>query len=42
MAEQKIALVVGGGSGMGADVARRLAAEGFAVGVRREHGAITG
>ncbi len=38
MAEQKIALVVGGGSGMGADAARRLAAEGFAVGVLSSSG----
>ncbi len=38
MAEQRVALVVGGGSGMGADAARKLAAEGFAVGVLSSSG----
>ena len=31
MAEQKVALITAGGSGMGADAARRLAADGFKV-----------
>lgn len=34
----KVALVIGGGSGMGADSARRLAADGFAVGVMSSSG----
>ena len=33
MADMKTALVNAGGSGMGADAARRLAADGFSVGV---------
>ena len=33
MADLKTALVTAGGSGMGADAARRLAADGFNVGV---------
>lgn len=35
---QKVALVVGGGSGMGAAAARRLAADGFAVGILSSSG----
>lgn len=38
MAEGKVALVVGGGSGMGAAAARRLAADGFHVGVLSSSG----
>ena len=34
----KVALVIGGGSGMGADCARRLKADGFAVGVMSSSG----
>ncbi len=35
---QKVALVIGGGSGMGAASARRLAADGFAVGILSSSG----
>lgn len=38
MSVQKVALVVGGGSGMGAAAARRLAADGFAVGILSSSG----
>ena len=38
MAEKKVALVVGGGSGMGAASARRLAADGFSVAVLSSSG----
>ncbi|MFH1796417.1 MAG: SDR family oxidoreductase [Pseudomonadota bacterium] len=38
MSLQKVALVVGGGSGMGAAAARRLAADGFAVGILSSSG----
>ncbi len=38
MSETKVALVTAGGSGMGADSARRLAADGFAVGVLSSSG----
>jgi NAD(P)-dependent dehydrogenase (short-subunit alcohol dehydrogenase family) len=38
MATRKVALVTAGGSGMGADAARRLAADGFAVGVLSSSG----
>lgn len=38
MADGKVALVIGGGSGMGAAAARKLAAEGFAVGVMSSSG----
>ncbi|EYD76905.1 3-oxoacyl-[acyl-carrier protein] reductase [Rubellimicrobium mesophilum DSM 19309] len=38
MSGQKVALVVGGGSGMGAAVARRLGADGYAVGVLSSSG----
>ncbi len=38
MSEQKVALVVGGGSGMGAAAARRLAADGFAVAILSSSG----
>lgn len=38
MSAQKVALVVGGGSGMGAAAARRLAADGFAVGILSSSG----
>ncbi|HWL71592.1 MAG TPA: SDR family oxidoreductase [Geminicoccus sp.] len=38
MAEQKVALVTAGGSGMGAAAARRLAADGFAVGILSSSG----
>jgi len=33
MTAEKVALVTAGGSGMGADAARRLAADGFAIGI---------
>ena len=33
MSENKVALITAGGSGMGADAARRLAQGGFRVGV---------
>ncbi|MDL2410228.1 SDR family oxidoreductase [Rhizobium calliandrae] len=38
MADGKVALIVGGGSGMGAAAARRLAADGFHVGVLSSSG----
>jgi len=38
MSLQKVALVVGGGSGMGAAAARRLAADGFAVAILSSSG----
>jgi NAD(P)-dependent dehydrogenase (short-subunit alcohol dehydrogenase family) len=38
MSGQKVALVVGGGSGMGAAAARRLAADGFAVAILSSSG----
>ncbi|MEP0697524.1 MAG: 3-oxoacyl-ACP reductase, partial [Nitratireductor sp.] len=38
MSTAKVALITAGGSGMGADAARRLAEEGFAVGVLSSSG----
>ena len=38
MAEQKVALITAGGSGMGAEAARRLAADGFKVGILSSSG----
>ncbi len=38
MTEEKVALVTAGGSGMGADAARRLAADGFRVGILSSSG----
>ena len=38
MAETKVAIVSAGGSGMGADAARRLAADGFQIGVLSSSG----
>ncbi len=38
MSEQKVALIVGGGSGIGADAARNLHAKGYAVGVMSSSG----
>ncbi|MEO9900309.1 SDR family oxidoreductase [Nisaea sp.] len=38
MAVEKVALVTAGGSGMGADAARRLAADGFRVGILSSSG----
>lgn len=38
MTDQKVAIVMGGGSGMGADSARRLAADGFHVAVMSSSG----
>ncbi len=38
MSEQKVALVVGGGSGIGADAARKLAESGYAIGVMSSSG----
>jgi NAD(P)-dependent dehydrogenase (short-subunit alcohol dehydrogenase family) len=38
LADQKVALVTAGGSGMGAEVARRLASDGFAVGILSSSG----
>lgn len=38
MAERRIALIIGGGSGMGADAARRLRADGFEIGVMSSSG----
>lgn len=38
MADNKVAIIMGGGSGMGADSARRLAAEGFKVAILSSSG----
>jgi len=38
MTQDRVALITAGGSGMGADAARRLAADGFAVGVLSSSG----
>ncbi|WP_412051660.1 SDR family oxidoreductase [Hoeflea sp. Naph1] len=38
MSEQKVALITAGGSGMGADAARRLAADGFKVAILSSSG----
>lgn len=38
MAEEKVVLVTAGGSGMGADAARRLAADGYRVGILSSSG----
>src|SRR5580693_5679248 len=38
MAEQKVALITAGGSGMGAEAARRLAADGFKVAILSSSG----
>lgn len=38
MASKKVALITAGGSGMGADAARRLAADGFRVGILSSSG----
>jgi NAD(P)-dependent dehydrogenase (short-subunit alcohol dehydrogenase family) len=38
MADTKVAMIVGGGSGMGAAAARKLAADGFAVAVLSSSG----
>jgi len=38
MAEKKVALITAGGSGMGADAARRLAADGYAVAILSSSG----
>ena len=38
MSEDKVAIVVGGGSGMGADAARKLARDGFRVAVMSSSG----
>ena len=38
MAEEKVALITAGGSGMGADAARRLASDGFRVGILSSSG----
>lgn len=38
MAERKVALITAGGSGMGADAARRLAADGFRIGILSSSG----
>ena len=38
MATNRVALITAGGSGMGADAARRLAADGFAVGILSSSG----
>ena len=35
---QKVAMIIGGGSGMGAAAARKLAADGFAVAVMSSSG----
>ncbi|MDA3858756.1 MAG: SDR family NAD(P)-dependent oxidoreductase, partial [Roseovarius sp.] len=38
MSVEKVALITAGGSGMGADAARRLAADGFRVGILSSSG----
>ena len=38
MTQQKVALIMAGGSGMGADAARRLAADGYLVGILSSSG----
>lgn len=38
MSVEKVALITAGGSGMGADAARRLAADGFRVGMLSSSG----
>ena len=38
MSDQKVALITAGGSGMGADAARKLAEDGFAVGILSSSG----
>lgn len=38
MSDEKVALITAGGSGMGADAARRLAADGFRVGILSSSG----
>ena len=38
MADKKVAIIMGGGSGMGADSARRLAADGFNVAILSSSG----
>ena len=38
MSSQKVALVIGGGSGMGAAAARRLATDGYAIGILSSSG----
>ena len=38
MANKKVAIIMGGGSGMGADSARRLAADGFNVAILSSSG----
>jgi NAD(P)-dependent dehydrogenase (short-subunit alcohol dehydrogenase family) len=38
MSEHKVALITAGGSGMGADAARRLAADGFKIGILSSSG----
>jgi len=38
MAIEKVAIVIAGGSGMGAAAARRLAADGFKVGILSSSG----
>ena len=38
MTDQKVALITAGGSGMGADAARKLAADGFKVGILSSSG----
>ena len=38
MADKKVAIIMGGGSGMGADSARRLAADGFSVAILSSSG----
>ena len=38
MSVEKVALITAGGSGMGADAARRLAADGFRIGILSSSG----